>query len=341
MRNSSVIDGRRYDASTGQIIEALRSANTKTAKVIDGFVSRPAKTPAERIQMKSVHVHGQLQKGRTLRRDGLKKPTGSHNGISKPSSHTKLDTQLRARAARMHHRVSRFGNPVRSTAAAQPTAVSGEYVKRPEAKAQAVPEPMPSMVTSVSHQKLERLLDEALARADAHKQALKYHAARHFWQKRWFNGPGRWLALGGVLVMVLVALFVAWQKVPVLSMKVAGLKAHVSATVPAYKPDGFTMASPAHAEDNAVKVTYKSSAQPDQNYEVTQSTSSLTSTSISQSVVPKGTSVQTSQVAGNTIYIYGPNNDAAWVNNGVLYKIKDNAGLSSDQVLKIAGGINP
>jgi hypothetical protein len=340
MRNSSVIDGRRYDASTGQIIEALRSANTKTAKVIDGFVSRPAKNAAERPQMKSAHIHSHPQKGRTLRREGLKKPAGSHNDISKPTSHTKLDTQLRAKAARMHHRVSRFGNPIRSTAA-QPPAVSGEYVKRPEAKAQAVPEAMPSMVTSVSHQKLERLLDEALARADAHKQALKYHAARHFWQKRWFNGPGRWLAFGGALVLVLIVLFVAWQKIPALSMKVAGLKAHVSATVPAYKPDGFTMASPARAEDNAVKVTYKSSAQPQQKYEVTQSASSLTSTSLSQSVVPKGTSVQTSQVAGNTIYIYGPHNDAAWVNNGVLYKIKDNAGLSSDQLIKIAGSINP
>jgi hypothetical protein len=61
MRNSSVIDGRRYDASTGQIIEALRSANTKTAKVIDGFVSRPAKNAAERPQMKSAHIHSHPQ----------------------------------------------------------------------------------------------------------------------------------------------------------------------------------------------------------------------------------------------------------------------------------------
>jgi len=346
MRNSTVlIDGRRYDASTGQIIEAIRTVNTKTAKVIDGFVSRPIKpnqaAAAERKQIKSGQVHGRAQKGQTLMRDGLKRPAANHNqDISKPHGHPKLDTQLRAKASQVHHRVSRFGNPIRS-ASVQSQAVSGEFVKRPAAKASAAPDPMPSMVTSVSHQKLERLLDEALTRADAHKQALRYHAARHFWQKRWFSGPRRWLAFGGVLLLLIIAAFAAWQKVPQLSVKVASLRAHVSAAVPAYKPDGFSMASPAKADANAVKVIYKSAAQPQQKYEVTQTASSLNSTSVSQSVVPKGTSVQTSQVEGNTVYIYGPDNDAAWVNNGVLYRIKDNAGLSSDQLLKIAGSINP
>jgi hypothetical protein len=45
-------------------------------------------------------------------------------------------------------------------------------------------------------------------------------------------------------------------------------------------------------------------------------------------------------VAGNTVYIYGARNDAAWVNNGVLYTIKDYAGLTSDQIIKIVQGLN-
>lgn len=350
IRNSTVtINGHGYEASTGQIIDALKTANSKTAKVIDGFISRPAKSAKSsssqrpiRKQIKSGEFHQRTQKGLTLMRGGLRRPSINRGqDISKPAAGPNADTQLRAKSHKRHQSVSRFGNPIRS--AGQPKAISGEIVKRQPVAgaAAAAAEPLPSMISSVSHQKLERLLDEALARADAHKQALRYHAARHFWQKRWFNGPTRWLAAGGVVVALLIIGLVAWQRIPQLSIKLAGIKAHVSATVPSYKPDGFSLASPAKAQSGAVQVLYKSSSDPTQSYQVTQAASGFTSSSLSQNVVPKGTSVQTSQVEGNTVYIYGPHNDAAWVNNGILYKIKDNANLSSDQVLKIVGGINP
>jgi hypothetical protein len=348
-QSTVVINGNSYDASTGQIIDALKTANSKTTQVIDGFVSGPIRSvkvsAAERRgrkQVRAAEVHHRTQKGSTLMRGGLKRPDpGQQPHLTKHTGNPKIDTQLRAKTSRLHHRVNRFGNPIRS-AARQPQAVSGEVIRRRPAAEQAVTaDPLPSMVSSVSHQKLERLLDEALTRADAHKQALRYHAARHFWQRRWFSGPRRWLAVAGALLCAVIALFVSWQRVPQLSVKVAGMKAHVSAAVPAYKPDGFTLASPAKADSGTVKVEYKSAADPSQKYVVTQASSGLTSSSISQNVVPKGTSVQTSQVDGNTVYIYGPHNDAAWVNNGVLYKIKDNANLSSDQVLKIVSSINP
>jgi hypothetical protein len=196
------------------------------------------------------------------------------------------------------------------------------------------------MVASASHQKLERLLDHALTNADSHKQAMRYQAARHFWQRRWLAGNRRWLVLLAVLVLIIGGLFVAWQKVPILSVKAAGMKAHLSPSVPAYTPDGYKMAGPAKAVSGTVSIKYVSSDSAG-SYEIIQAQSNLTSNSVGQNVVPKGAAVQTSQVNGNTVYIYGKENDAAWVNDGVLYTIKDHASLSSDELIKMVQGLNP
>lgn len=247
-------------------------------------------------------------------------------------------------AGSRHPRVERFGNPA-SKKSRTVEAVSGEVVShrplRAAPAAQAVAAPLPSMIASSSHQKLERLLDEALAKADSHKQALRYHAARHFWQRRWFSGPRKWLAIGATVIVLLAAGLYAWRNVPQLSIKAAGLRAHFSATVPGYEPDGYKIAGPAKAVSGAVSVQYESDKDHSKTYGITEQPSAFTSGMVSQNVVPKGSNVQTSQVEGNTVYIYGPGNDAAWVNNGLLYTIKNSSALSSDQLIQIVSGLNP
>ncbi|HET7529042.1 MAG TPA: DUF4367 domain-containing protein [Candidatus Saccharimonadales bacterium] len=346
--NSTVfINGKRYDAATGQIISAIRSKSHKTNRVIDGFISRPLKSDAKpepkRGRVKSSQVHKGAERPRTLMRGGLKKPTPSpKSDIQYQTSRPKIATQLRAQTIKMHAKVNRFGGTASPASDAPAKAVSGELVSRSRSGGDdAAKAPLPSMITSVSHQKLERLLDEALTRADAHKEALRYQAARHFWHRRFLSGRRKWIAVVAVFFVAAGGLFAAWRNVPQLSVKVAGMKAHVSAAVPSYKPDGFVVASPAKAVGTGVTMKYKSAADDSQTYEISQTRSHLTSQLVSQSVVPKGAPVQTSQVNGNTVYIYGPANDAAWVNDGVLYTIKDGANLSSDQLIKIVQGLNP
>lgn len=277
-------------------------------------------------------------------RGGLKKPASDPRPAVKIASGSNPQRELRAKATPKHQGVKRFGMP---TSRKQPSAtnvVSGELLQKPsmQAVSQSAPSaPLPSMVTSVSHQKLERLLDQALTHADSHKEALRYHAARHFWQRRILHGRRKWLALGIVLVLLIVGLFISYQKVPQLSVKAAGMRAHINPAVPTYIPDGYKMVGPAKADSGTVDIKYASSANPHSSYDIIEAGSSLTSQSVQQSVVPKGAPVQTSQVNGNTVYIYGSGNDAAWVNNDILYTIKDSANLSSDELIKIVQGLNP
>jgi hypothetical protein len=195
---------------------------------------------------------------------------------------------------------------------------------------------LPSMVTSVSHQNLERMLDHALTQADAHKLALK---ARAKGWRRIFMAP-KWITVGtSSLALLLLAGFFAWQNIPQISMRVADTRAHVSASVPAYTPMGYGLAGPVKSDDAQVTVNYKAANQTSSSYSITQQASNWDSSSVAANAVPGGTQVQSSQVNGTTVYIYGDSNNATWVNHGVLFSLQDKANLSSDQILKIANGL--
>jgi hypothetical protein len=333
----------QYDTA-GKIISSSKAGNS--TRHIDGFVKGPQKTP--RHPAKSYDFHKQTEKAQTLMRSGLKKPAKQfHDNIQRAASAINIERQTRAKQTSKSPRVARFGMPSAksNTGPKASKHLSGELVQSRQSQAKSTAgdpaAPLPSMITSASHQKLERLLDEALSNAHSHKEALNYHAARHFWQKRWFKGHRRWLPALAVFSILISGLIISWQRIPQLSIKFAGMKAHLSPTIPTYKPDGYAMSGPAQAVSGTVNIKYKSLNDEGRVYEINQTPSNLTSSLVGQNVVPKGSPVQTSQVKGNTVYIYGTGNDAAWVNNGVLYKIKDRANLSSDELLDIVKGVNP
>ncbi|MBX4201350.1 DUF4367 domain-containing protein [Candidatus Saccharibacteria bacterium] len=344
-------------------ISISKNANSTRAQVIDGFVKGPAqpaarKQPAspppqksgtDRINKTPAHqLHKRTDKTHTLMRGSLKKPVAHLTSkIQKVTPGLSPQRAARAKSTAKHSQVKRFGYPGEGTNSG-PQVVQGEVVPRnihhhaaPVPKASSSAIALPSMVTSASHQKLERLLDEALTKANSHKQALRYQAARHFWQKPGFLGRRAGLKIGVCAVILLLLIgFVAWQKLPQFSVKVASNQANVDATVPSYSPEGYGFAGPASAQNSAVVIKYKNSGQASQSYDISQKESNMTSNSLAHTIIPPGSQVQTSQVGGNTIYVYGAKNDAAWVNNGVLHTISNNANLSTDEILKIVQGLN-
>jgi hypothetical protein len=291
-------------------------------------------------------LHQRTEKAHTLMRGALKKPgaqAGVHIQRLNPGYNPRRE--VHAKAVSKHGQVRRFGNPVSESAAsvAHQTIRAEVTPKHSSVSAGAATTSvaLPSMVTSASHQRLERMLDVALTHADAHKQALRYHAARHFWQRPGFLGRRTGWKISLIVIAALAALgLIAWQKFPQLSVKLAATRAHISASVPSYKPDGYSLAAPAQAINGQVLIKYKAAADASLGYAISQKSSDMTSTSLANTLSPGGTQMQTSQVGGNTVYIYGPRNDAAWVNNGILYTLRDHANLSSDQIINIVKGLN-
>ena len=346
-KSTSVVEvnGNQYDAVSGQLIGVVEKI-TKQVKQpagmgsIDGFARR-AHTGAQA-------VHRRAQRSQTLMRSAVKRPDKAHRSAIDKNSEARSGAVdplrfSRARSVSKSMKVSRFGQPSSDGSSGSTEAHEGEVlraVKHTPARTQnlAVSKPLPSMVTSASHQQLERLLDLALVQADSHKQRLNRDTNAGF-SKR-IRASLNWKAMtAGLAVIVLVAAFFAWQRVPQVALKVAAARAHVSATMPGYVPRGYSFSGPVKYGDRSVTIRFVSSQDAQQSFELTQKASKMNSTSFAATTLPKATQIQTSQINGTTVYIYGPTNNAAWVNNGVAYTIKDGANLNSDQLLRIADSL--
>lgn len=289
-------------------------------------------------------VHTKTQHSQTLMRNGVRRPAKVLKEaavLRAPKARVLEDPSLKTRAQSVgkSSRISHFSKalPAVTNLARPSKAATQEVTVIPQAKkelrAKANARPLPSMVSSVSHQQLERLLDHALLNADAHKKALENN--KSLWNR--LKRAPRLATIGSAtLIVLLLGGFFAWQNIPQVSMRVAATKAHVNAQVPSYTPPGFSLKAPIKATNGSVTMQFKADADNSRTFSITQKNSTMDSKSLADTT-PNKTS--TGQVDGNTVIIYGDKGDATWVNHGIQYTVKDAAQLNTDQLLKIANGL--
>jgi hypothetical protein len=343
------VNGNRYDALSGQLVRTTHKtkSHSSTKTVIDGFVlgSHHAKKHVKkslshakaRTRVVSTDIHGRPQRSRTLMRHIVKKPTRSAQKAVDLAPHVKSHPihptkELRAKTAVMHPHVKRFGYFAEKP---QPSPVMEITHHNKKAEVEVLPElpTLPSLVTSASHKKLEKMLDEALFSADAHRQMM--NARRHRGLTSKLAGVPFWLKFAVITAFVsVVALFLIWQNLPAVAVHVASAKAHVNAAIPAYTPEGFAYTGQLKYVPGAVTMEYKDIKHDQGSFSLTQTASNLSGQSLEDQALPKEAPVQTSEVKGTTVYIYGHSN-AMWANRNVVYKLENKADLTSDQVLKI------
>jgi hypothetical protein len=341
------------------------ASQSKIPKITEASNLLMPKAASDKIRTAAQGVHNRAQRSQTLMRTAVKKPVAAAKSANssikvpdfKPRA-TNIDASRfnRAQSIDKNQKVRRFGHGV-SAAQTQPAqqkpvqkAAVGEVIARqaptqPVAKApkssstSLIHKPLPSMVTSTSHQQLERMLDEALTRADSHKNQRRSHKPNQTLLQKAVAAP-RWWSIGAAMFIVgIIAIFIAINKIPQVAVRVAAARAHISAEVPGYTPAGFSFTNPVAYSDGKVSMKFKANDSSAREFTVSQASSKMSSKSLEDKVVPDNVQVQTSVVNGTTVYIYGENNDAAWVNNGMQYTIKDAASLNSDQILKIANSL--
>jgi hypothetical protein len=324
----------------------------KSYKITEKSNLISAKPLSGRLKSTAQNVHHRAQRSQTLMRSVVRKPeaakqTTTQTATKTPSTQTaNLDPKrlTRAKATSLHSKVRRFGHVnVPANTTVSKNIPEGEVVTKPQQKSQSkasvINKPLPSMVTSASHHQLERLLDQALTSADAHKKALSGRLPnQNLWQK--VKNTPRWLSIGvSVFAVVLLTGFISWHKVPQVAVRVAATRAHVNAHVPSYTPSGFSFTGPVHYNDGSVTIKFKADTSKDRTFTLTQKNSNMSNKSLADTAIPQNSQVQTSQIGGTTVYIYGNSNDATWVNHGIQYTINDKASLNSDQLLKIADSL--
>ena len=343
--------------------------------VLDGIVLRRNPQPAAQA------IHQQSRRSFTLMRQAVSRPKASpiiKSDIKRQSSlnpKTKLGRLAKADPAKLvrakqigqHSKVSRFGqslaplpraivSPMNKLSAKVNSAARSSMggrklddISAPNAQAMALARPLPNIVASPSHQRLEAMLDRALDQADAHKQMLKAQLNKSLWSR--LKRP-RNLALVGVAALIIALLLIgAYLKVPAVAVRAASFRAGISAQTPTYIPPGFSLSSTSFKQGDITLKFSKGS----NNFTIDQQASGLNSESLrSTTIAPNSKLYQSSDYNGVTVYTYNdgsassspkpqstPANttNAALVNNGLETTVTNNAGLSTDQVNKIVQGL--
>ncbi|NCU37836.1 DUF4367 domain-containing protein [Candidatus Saccharibacteria bacterium] len=174
---------------------------------------------------------------------------------------------------------------------------------------------------------------EAIAQALA--QAPKAHGKQHT-QKTPLSNSRRKLSIASAsLAIVLLGGYFTYLSMPQLSTRVAAAQAGINATYPNYQPTGYSLNGPVAYSDGNVTMKFAANAAPI-GYTLTQSRSGWDSSAVLENYIypTAGKAYNTTTINGLTIYTF--DNNAAWVNGGILYTVTGNATLSSNQIERIA-----
>ena len=330
------INGRVYDAATGlpindRVYDAVSRIPAKDVKKAVAaeqaepeVKKKPEKPAVERTApTAATQVHSQTQRSQTLLRRITKKPAPA---VKRPTTGRHMDMARSSKITRFapHPVVKEAPKPVvaaKPDKAPQVHPVAARAAARIAATKPVVSKPATS----------KEVKDAAIATAMAAPKAKPTKANKK--KSKW---PRRLIIIGGILVVLGLALYSVYHFIPSVSVGIASAQAGVNATYPEYVPDGYSLSHPVTYSDGEVSLKFKSNSN-DNSYTITQTRSSWDSSAVLDNVVrgAAGDNYITTKERGLTIYSY--NNNAAWVNGGILYVIaSDNAPLSGEQIRHIA-----
>ena len=333
MSKEIAIDGTIYDAKTGRILRVERSSNTQ---------------PGARAS----EVHARTQRSRTLQRRYLNKArtisdikahakSAAARTAPKPAAQV---TEPPRPTIQKHRSVKRTPQPIThpdvvrfAKTIPQPPApetpdigpVKNAVVQAAEQKRQAAAvnqerTVLPSQV--IKQQAIESATKQMKPRAERKEvaQPKKHSKLRQFIST----------ASTALAVMLLGAYF-TYLNMPALSTRIAAAQAGINASYPGYQPSGYSLNGPVAYSEGSVVMKFASNGS-DENFTLAQTKSNWDSSAVFENYVKPnaGRNYSTATINGLTIYTY--NNDAAWVNGGILYTIKGNAQLAPSQIERLA-----
>jgi hypothetical protein len=347
------LNGKQYDAQTGKMVSGNSASPVKQKpltpdqpKRLDGFVRR--KLPALSPTM-AKKLHNKPERSKTLMRTVVKKPVAPKplqkvtpkpdivtQAIKKPNRAESVNPERALHASLIHksNLVSKFGKTFTS-----------HHIKSDIVPVKVAPGVKPLKKTAVAIAKpltarvVANPFDTALENATSHEQPKpKKTAFHHKVARKLHISPGTLIAGSTGMVLLLIAGFWAYTNVPNVAVRVAAMRAGVSASVPSYQPAGFSLKGPISYQPGQITINYKSTSD-DRDFSVVQRASNWNSETLLDNFVDtKNQAYQTVEANGRTIYIYDGGN-ATWVDGGTWYQVLSKSTLSSDQLLRIANSL--
>jgi len=346
------INGKRYDVVTGALLDAPAIPTVKAVKPSAGKVMDVQRPAAHHVKPHTP------ERAKTLVRSAVHKPAPSPKRQLKAQTHTGLlakapsvvvapkvsvqqvdPTRLQhAKHVSKSELIQRFATQASADIVAPQTAPTHSQPHHPIVTT--------TPKTSANDKQSLDIFERAIAKATAHEEPPfnpRKHArhlrkqARHLkHQTKPVHHRTPSLLAASLAVLVLCA-FVAWQNKPGLTLRYANAKAGFSANLPSFRPSGFAFSSFSYAP-GSVGISFQNSL-THRGFKLQEQPSNWDSqTLLVNQVASNNHSYQTLSVGGRTIYIWG-NNNASWVDSGVLYNLTSNGSLSTNDVLNVASSI--
>ena len=350
MTNNITIKGNVYDAETGNILDAQRSARTPAAA--------------------ASNFHSGTQKSHTLQRKYIKKqprvidsvapkrtsaPTGvKENSTARSSQRLAAERSTPPQIIRRSKRTRRVQDIRRSSNIAH--FAKATTTTKPSVKHPATPEtpdiaPTTNQLEQTARQR-QAIIKQQQTRSVLPSQVIKQQAIQEATdkmltrQQRKEVKPTKNLSLWRRLVSVgstaiavlLLGAYFTYINMPALSTRIAASQAGINASYPNYQPSGYSLNGPVAYQQGSVIMKFAANGS-NENFTLAQTRSEWDSSAVLENYIkPKSRDKYTTTAAnGLTIYSYGTH--AAWVNAGILYTVAGNAELAPEQIQKIAASL--
>lgn len=372
-KNTITINGRVYDTTTGKAV----SVTPKTHIITPTKTHVPVKARAtsEKLKPKQIHVsnvdqtkteptkitvhvhretprvatklHQKTERTKTLMRSSVRKPsapkaasTVTISGLASQPSHKIVHSKVPARTTRASSveqsaKISKFAQqnnatvtqkvetiPVKAAPRRQDADETSAYVSK-----QAPP------ISAQRHTKSTDMFESALQNATSHRPSAIGSKKSHHKRKR--AGLAQ---VGAVLALVIIlGGFFTYNNIPRITLRTAAKRTGFTASVPSYKPVGFSLSRSIQYQPGRVVLSYSSSTD-NRGFSITQEKTTLQNDNLPSAFLSSRDTYQTKTDGGKSIYIYDGSN-ATWVDNGIWYNVQGNAGLSADQLRNVASSL--
>ena len=348
--NNITIKGNVYDAETGNILDAQRSARTPAAA--------------------ASNFHSGTQKSHTLQRKYIKKQPRTIDSVApvraatpagiKEKSAARSSQRLAAerstppqiiRRSKRTRRVQDIRRSSNIAHFAKATTATKPPVKRPTTPETPDIAPTANQLEQTARQR-QAIIKQQQTRSVFPSQVIKQQAIQEATdkmltrQQRKEVKPAKntslWRRLVSVgstaIAVLLLGAYFTYINMPALSTRIAASQAGINASYPNYQPSGYSLNGPVAYQQGSVIMKFAANGS-NENFTLAQTRSEWDSSAVLENYIkPKSRDKYTTTAAnGLTIYSYGTH--AAWVNAGILYTVDGNAELAPEQIQKIAASL--
>ena len=281
---------------------------------------------------KATTNHRQVQASTTLSRKYLKRPT--KQTTDSPVVGTDIKVSVKKTPKLTHFYSSEMQNQqmdMKMAESVEPHPIQNSANMKLRQRKVAVKE---SEVKKISARELkDQAIQKALASAtiqssDDNKKAKKTTHI-HF-------GVGRvLLALGCAAAAVFAVVYFVNLNMPDISLRVAAMQTGIDPSYPKYVPRDYSVSS-ITSEAEKITLEFKNS-DTNQSFSLIEEKSAWDTNALLSNYVKEEYGEKYSMVREQGLTIYVSGSDAAWVNGGIVYKIKANDGvLTNKQIRSIA-----